>query len=360
MIITKPKIFISILAMVSAGLVLFGCALQQASGNPFAQKDSDWPAIPAGQPVTERIRAADGKLLDYLRAMDNNQAYTAHDPTPADRELIAAWIAKLPATQREVLDTRVAAIALVDHFMGNGMADFLRPADTNAYPQRYLLFINADILSQTISQRMTMRDNSAFRDGGTPAGLPTGTTPGKEPNKGPGLRVSATLADGSEPPAIWFLLMHETAHLWDFVHHATPKVDPMLPSDGTATGKAGDRPLTAGIWKDYGTPLPDSDYPLRASLAFFGLRGASISLPQAPELYRQLLASPFPSLYGSTCWAEYWAEMATWLQFSRAGGRLTIELVDADGKTVDSWKPLENSRVLAGFEMIGREGLAGL
>jgi hypothetical protein len=335
------------LATVLVAFALLACSTPAAPH--YQPKDADWPAIPAGQSVAERLRAADGQLLDYLKAMDNTQAYTAHQPTSADRELVAAWIAKLPAAQRQVLDERVVAIALVDHFMGNGMADWLRPAKNGAYPQRFILFVNADILDQTMSQRMSARDRSAFRDGGAPG-----------PAGGERLVVRATLADGSEPPAIWYLLMHETAHIFDYARHATPAVEPWLPPDGGATGKPGDRPLTADVWKDYATPLPGCDFALRGRLAFFGLKETGVALANASTVYDQLCASPFPSLYASQNWAEYWAELATWLQFSRAGGTLTVELRDAAGKPAGTWHPLENPRVQSAFKLIGELKLGGL
>ena len=319
------------------------CAKQQFPSSPFAPLETDWPAIPAGQSVLERISGVEGKMLQYLQAMDNNQRYATHQITDAERQLLAVWIARLPPAHRQLMDSRLVAIALVDGFKGSGMTDFLRMGDSKAYPQRFILFVNADILGKTMSERLSERDGSVFK-------------PAKDGGR---LKVTASLSDGGEPPAIWFLLMHEASHLYDYVKHVTPKIESNLPDDGDARGKSAERPFTRDIWLDADHAAAQADFSLRSQLRFYGLQEPRLEFSQAGELFDQLLSSPFASIYGSQSWAEDWAELSTWYQFTRAGGKLRIQLVDKGGTVEKTWLPLDNPRVQARFKQAEAAGFAG-
>jgi hypothetical protein len=319
------------MALCAAFLLLAAC---RDTGKPISDsslKDADYPPIPSGQPLAERVAGVDSRMLDYLRAMDQRTDYTAHQPSSAERGQIRDWLMRLPEAERVVLDSRVLGVFIVDHFLGSAMADWLRPAKAGDYPQRFVLFINGDLLGRTMSEQLSARDASVF----TPA--PDGRS----------LRVVTSLADGSEPPAVMYALTHEGAHIWDYVQHATPKVDPALPADGTATGQGSDRPFTNGLWQDYGTPVAAADFPLRSRLHFYGLQDAQLDFSKVVELYDQLCDSPFPSLYASTSWAEDWAEMSVWSQVIQAGGSLRVELRDAKGGVEKTWFPLANPRFQA-------------
>ena len=330
------------LALGVLAIALSGCARSgQDQLSPLHPKDGDWPAIPTGQPLSARISAAGDRELAYLRAIDNRPDYSGHVPSALELGLIMDEYASLPDGIRLVLDSSVVGILLVDHFTGNAMSDFLVQPDTGLPASRFILFINADILGQSLERRLTERDVSTF------AAAPQGA----------GLWVTAeypATADGSRrsPGAVWYALSHEAAHLFDYVRHVTPFVEPSLPLAKGQTPNPVDHPFTREIWQEYRKPVAGADFTQRAALRFFGLQAAALGWGDLPATYDALLASPFVSLYGSQSWAEDWAELFTWWRLAEAGGQLRIELLDAAGAPVRTWLPLENPRVRQRFAQV--------
>jgi hypothetical protein len=251
-----------------------------------------------------RLRPIPAWLLQMWKDADG-MPYEAYAPSPSEAEATAAAFAGLPPSMRKVLAERLIGVYFVKGLKGNGITDWaLDPAG-----QTYVyMVLNPATLAQTVSEVMTERDQTLFR--------------GKAD-----LRVEAGAG-----PGILYAVAHESAHAFDYVRGVTPYTEE---SHGRALKRVAEPPVGWDRWADYGKPKPESDYPLRSKLRFYGFGAPELDAAQAAELCAQLAASPFPSFYGSRSWAEDLAELFV-LRHLTQDLRLPLRRVCA-GKIIAPW-----------------------
>ena len=267
-------------------------------------------------------------LLDDIRKLDGRDDYRAYAPTAAEMEMVARYLDLIPPRHGKVLRERLIGIYFISPFMGGGLADWVLDDSGKVYA---VLVINPEVFRRSLSEWLTYRENSCFRDDG--------------------LKVKMSVDAGSRFNGLMYLLLHEAAHIVDYVENHTPFVEPVL-KEMTGRG-ADDRSFTRGIWADYGKPLPGSTYAMRGDVTFYGLSGGpKIPAGKAPDLYRGFAKSPFPSLYGSQSWAEDFAEMfMAYHLVKKLGQPFTVRVVK-DGKELYRYSPMDAEKVKARFEYL--------
>ena len=245
----------------------------------------DWSA-----PLVSRVQRIPDLLLQSVKRMDASSRYAAYTPTAGDRALVSDYLSQLPAPLQQAMQEHVAGIYFVENFQGSAWCGLtLDPDDPSSL---YLsMVINAETLRTGLSAWMTRKEMSAFLEDAS------------------GLRVQVNA--GTKYRGLMYVLLHEGAHLLDFIRPVTP-----FPSgDYRALFRirATSTPFTRGLWKNFAYPDPAYDYPARTGLRFDGLDGGTrVKLAEAPRIYEALRAGPFVSLYASTNWADDFADLYTY------------------------------------------------
>lgn len=308
--------------------LLVGCAstpgretvLQQIAGIP-TKNLSSYQFDPSS-PLIDRVALPSAALLRALREYDNNDSYTSYEPTPAERSLLQRYLALLPAHYEKVLDQRLVGIYFVNGFMGSGMTDYVLDANGELY---FNLILNPETMRHDASEWLTYRESTCFADASRT-----------------GRRMAVNVDCGNEYTGLLYVLLHEGAHMIDYLDHATPYVDWSMQALGRSPSST---PFSSRIWRTYAKPRTRFDFPLRGGLHFYGL-GAKLPIARAASLYRGLARSPFVSLYGSTNWAEDFAEYVTWYYWTQALHQpYTIQLLQ-DGKIAFEYAPMKSKGVL--------------
>jgi hypothetical protein len=247
------------------------------------------------EPLEARIGAVPPLLLEAMRRGDGIPSYAAYDPSEAERELFAEYCGLLPPRFAQAMKERLLGVYFIEGFAGGGMSDDVFDEGGKTY---IILILNPRVLQTSLSKWIAYRDSSPYEDDG----------------KGIELRSSCT----GEYRGLAHTLTHEAAHIYDYVRHATPYVDP---ATAGSSGGPESKDFTRGVWEGYSKPAASYAIPKREELAAYGL-GKRLPLSLAPEQYAALARTPFASLYASGSWAEDFAEAAAWTWL---GERLGVE-----------------------------------
>lgn len=260
-------------------------------------------------------------LLDDIRKLDGRDDYRAYTPSAAELKQLKEYLSLIPPKYRDVMRERLVGIYFISPFMGGGLADWVLDDAGKMYA---VLVVNPEVFRRTLSGWLTYRENSCFRDDGSKTGV--------------------SVDAGTRFSGLMYLLLHEAAHIVDYVENHTPYVEPVLKA--MTERRAEDSFFTRGVWADYGRPLPASGYALRGDVTFYGLSGGpKIPAARAAELYRDFAKSPFASLYGSQSWAEDFAEMAMAYHLAKKLGQPFRVRVMKDGKEIGGFSSMNSEKV---------------
>lgn len=243
-------------------------------------------------PLEKRLQRAPPWLLDGLAAGDGVPAYKSSDPTPEQRALVRAVYASLPLKMREVLEERLIGIFIVEDYSSNGLTNWALDDKNRVYPYTVL---NAASFRATARELLAKRDASLFT-----------------------AAPDVSYQGGLDAPGVYYTLLHEGFHAYDFAVGVTPYVHPGAEQ---CIHPGRDINVSWDVWQSYDTPKREADFPLRKKLKFFHLDGGPLVSPkEAAALYKALSRSPFPSLYAARSWAEDAADLFTLYTLSRKLG----------------------------------------
>jgi len=270
--------------------LLAGCTTEPPSLRP-AQLLKNFDGH-ANQPLVERLVPVPDLLLDELRTSDRRPDYRSHSLTSAERAAFTRGLDRLPAPLKRVLEAQVIGISFIDGFAGGGMTWGLH----NGPQHKEWLLFNAKVLSTTLSEWLTYRDNTAFVLAGS------------------GYRLEEI--PSTDLPAVSYLVLHEASHVYDFLHGVTPQTQWGNRAEGT------------------------QDYLHRQELHFYDVESLpKVAAGDLPEAFTGLMASGSPSFYGSQTSLEDWAELVTYGLLKRDQGiEITLALTAPDG-TVQTFTP---------------------
>lgn len=246
-------------------------------------------AFDASRPAVDRVEKIPDWLLKNWREADSNPGYEAYLPSKKERAEFAAALDGLPPRLKETLNERLIAFYFVKNLQGNGITDWVLDDSSRTY---CTMILNPAAFNMSVSELLTARERSAFR----------------------GAADIAVEAGGDN--GILYIVMHESTHAFDYVRRLTPATE-----GGHA--KALGLPVPDGwdVWRSYGVPRPEDDFPARERLTFYGFGGPKLDAAEAPAACAQLARSPFASLYGSRSWAEDAAELFVARHLTRDLGR---------------------------------------
>jgi hypothetical protein len=193
-----------------------------------------------------------------------------------------------------------------------------------------IMAFNPDTLKMDLSQWLTFRESTCFLWGAS--------------------REELEIYTGSSYTGFLYAFVHESAHVVDYVKSYTP-----YPEGGIKIlqkKQHGTTPFVADVWKDLETPLQQYDFLARKDIAFYGLKAPQIPSADAGGVYDRLATTPFVSLYGSTNWAEDFADFVTFYHLTQKLGQpYEIRYTDARGM-LRTIRPLESKKVQERFRHI--------
>lgn len=277
--------------------------------------------------VVSRIQPAPDFVVSYLQQMDKATDYSSYVPTEAELRMIEGYLTNLPQVTREVLRERLVAIYFIQNFRGAGLTDFVLDDAQGLY---VIMVFNPDTLKMDLSQWLTFRESSCF----------LWSMSGEQ------LEINA----GTGYTGFLYALVHESAHAVDYVKAYTPYPERSISILQGNTRKT--TPFVARIWNDLYTPAPQYDFPGRKAVAFYGLRLPELSIADAGRIYELLSDTPFVSLYGSTSWAEDFADTVMFYHLTQKLGQpYEIRFTNSVGE-LKTFRPLESKLVRERFQHI--------
>lgn len=278
--------------------------------------------------LISRIKINPDAALDYFRQLDSNPNYSLYQPSQEERQLMLDSFTQLPPLTQKVLKERLAGIYFVNHLLGSGLTEFILNDQDEIY---IIMAFNPAIFKKNINQWLTDKENTCF-------------IPNKE-----GLRLEIEV--NPKLSGFFGILLHESVHAVDYVVGITPFVEPALQKIRKPLTKKSD--FILGIWQEYQIPDKSADFLWRPKLTFYGSKnGPLILLEKAPEVYAQLLASPFVSLYSTLLWAEDLAEFVMFYHLTqKMRNPYRIQIKNA-GKILSSYEPMLSKQVKDRFKTV--------
>ncbi len=289
-------------------------------------------------PLSARIKPAPDFVIAFWSQTDKATDYASYTPTDAEKGMIGGYLSKLPRHFKDVLQQRLVAVYFIENLLGSGVTDYVLDDRENVY---VVMLFNPAALKTDISTWMTFRENSIFI-GDDPA-------------------VQIKINCGTQYSGFLYSLVHESAHAVDYAKLYTPYPEKQIKTIKQI--KKTRTPFTEDVWIDMHTPRASYDFNARNSLTFYGADGGpKTSIRDAPQIYKQLSETPFVSLYGSTSWAEDFADFVMFYHLTQVLKQpYEIQLTEKSG-SVRVFKPMDSPLVQKRFPIVQKfyEQRAGL
>ena len=244
-------------------------------------------------PLEDRIGAPPPFLLEWLKDADQMPTYKAYTVSPEEKKKVAAALAALPPKMKKVFKARLVGIYFVENLIGNGMSNVLLGPDGKNYAWTA---INPTGLSRTVSQILSVKEDSLFKKHGT-----------------------VSVDCGAPLPGVFYTLAHEATHDYNYIKGLTPYVNPYWYQVFNGTTPPANSPWD--VWAGFDRPEKRFDFARRDELLFGAPEGeGNFEAADAVKLYSALRNSPFMSLYGSKNWSEDIAELVAYSFLKRETG----------------------------------------
>jgi hypothetical protein len=274
-------------------------------------------------PLLERVGDIPPFVLEAWRVWDDKKNYRPYAPTSKEMEIIASALSELPPLSREVMRERLIGVYFVRNFLGSGLTDWVVDKDNNIYT--YMIF-NPETLKRNLSELITWKERTCFIENDRSAKL--------------------NIELNSEMNGFIYIILHESAHVVDYVENITPFTEPYMKRFMKEVPFV--TPFTAGIWSSYNETF--SGFSFREGVSFYGMgSGPRVRISEAPELYGMLAKSPFISLYGTLNWAEDLAEFLSFYHLTQKMGIRYRITVSSENGLVYALEPAENEMVKKRF-----------
>jgi hypothetical protein len=265
-------------------------------------------------PLAERAQPIPDDLLKYLIDYDKsvgikNTNYKAHALSPEETAMFGEYLKLLPDRYRTTFSNKLMAVYFVDNFSGAGLTDWLVNENGDFY---YYTVLNSALLSESLDDWLTYRENSFF-------------TPGSE--------FSIRVRTGTDFKAFMYGFLHEGGHIVDIEYHVTPYIDPPHKKFIKQEGEVSD--FTRGVWEGQKTPVAQYKFNNQDTLNVYGIFNRELAPASAMEtMFLQLNKTPFVSFYAGTAWYEDFADLITYHHLQKnLGGSIRLELYK-EGKLV--------------------------
>ncbi|SEK61110.1 hypothetical protein SAMN05421740_102217 [Parapedobacter koreensis] len=273
----------------------------------LAQEAGD---IPNGV-LANRVSIAPRNVLSMFRQAGMDPVN--HELTESEKEKVEKAFATLPPLHQKILKEHLLSISFMDNMPNTALTS---PVATTSATKMFNITFRAGILSETISEWATWKENTCF-----------------ERSTDPEFEISI---DAGELDAIQYVLLHEATHVVDAVLTITPH-----PNDSEEL--VDPTPFTKNIWYTMNVPTEAFINPLLEKTRFRS--GNTVAISSAPEIYGALQETPFVSLYGMASWFEDIAELVTIYHLTDKLDQPFRISVRKHNREVASFEPMKNKLV---------------
>ncbi len=334
---------ISIIVFLVFLMVLFNCCTSVNDqndeidyntlvNNPVKNLDS-YNFDPQSELIS-RINKMPDFYLDYLRRIFDNDSFIPYIPTTVELSLFDDSLNILPPLHQKILNERLIGIYFVDNYNSSGATDWVLDEEGNVY---FIFVFNSQLFVHSISDWLTYRENSCFKKAD--------------------LTIDIEIDCGEKYLGIDYILLHESTHAVDYIRTFTPYVSRSLQMIQQKSEE--EAAFTEDVWKDYFTPISRYDYPYRKGITFYGVNpnnlsetAPKISNKNCIELYRQLSATPFVSIYGSISWIEDFADFVSFYHLTKKLNQPYVIRVIKGNTQIYSYEPMKSDDVKKRFSDI--------
>jgi hypothetical protein len=236
----------------------------------------DWTS----RPLAERIARAPDFLVDYIRK-DNE--YAGCSARPVSEPLHTSFlhdiqhaVDQLPDIVKKQITRHLVGILVVTDLGSTGYCEILQDFQNN---ELGFIVLDSEALNKRANEWASWKENSAF----TPQG---------------DFSIVSTIETSSNDTtiqAIQYILLHELGHLVGAVENVHP--------NWFIGGNPEDYPFSRISWTtDNKTVVSrfDERFPLRASVTYYTFDQALLASDQIPEIFQDLEATDFCTLYSAT------------------------------------------------------------
>ncbi|MEM7183090.1 MAG: hypothetical protein AAF518_19425 [Spirochaetota bacterium] len=266
--------------------------------------------------LSEKIALLPEEVMNFLflTKYGNVSNYSLNSK---QKQLVNNAYTLLPKFLQETIKKHVVRISFVKGYRYSGLC---HPSFTKSGKIYSLIIINAKLLEQSLDEWINEKENKMFRSS-------------EKDSKG------ITVSISNRHSAILAILLHETAHAFDFNHHITPY------TDATTFRVQKDvfirkHPYTTSAWIDFRERLDK-----KKIFTLVRTYQENIPLHSANKMYTTLIQSPHSSIYGTLNWSEDFADMVMLDHLvNQMSLQYEISVRDAKGLTT-TYRPLENPRV---------------
>lgn len=305
-------------------ITAWGCVQQQENQwtspreylKSIPQKNLDYFSYDMEVPLSQRFATEKDGYIDFANEFEAHP-FSVVPPGEDHLAAFSEYFDKLPPLFKRTMEERVIRIYLVKDMDGAGMADWTMSIDDEIY---IVLLLNEKTFRTSLQDWISYRESSAYGDTET-------------------IKVSSE----SNHSALLYLLIHEAAHIVDYVHRINTFVEPFLGQ----YYQLEDIPSKKfeNYWSAYNTPTKIEGVP--NNFSFYGMSEETLDSSKAPTYLSKLKASPYPSMYGTKNWAEDFAELATFYLLEKNYNAVyTFSSGDV------SYKPHKNPLVKARYDLI--------
>lgn len=292
---TLKKFILSFLILLSSNL-LFAYTKAELMELPF--KKIEFYGGNFSSDVLEKVRAFEGNPAEYLINFDYDSLsysseieinYSNHELTETEKSLLFEYFSYLPPKMQSCFKENVYAIYFIDGMWYGGLTDFIFDENQKIY---CVMYLNADVFKETLSDWFEKRDNTIF-------------TQTDENNK-----VKTECSDDYK--GLLHVLLHETAHVYDYVNQITPYMDFF---DGQKKSDS----VYYNFWANKYQPVKKYNHKDLSAFSYYYF-GNQIPLKNAKGLINYLSKTPFSTLYGAKNFQDDFAETVTFYYLKKVFG----------------------------------------
>lgn len=277
--------------------------------------------------VESRIAAIPASTLKTMMQMDRRSDYLPYLPSAAERTMFAEYLEKLPAANKRVMQKSLVRIYFIKNFAGAGMTDFVLSGDRKVYT---VLYVNPELFSRGISEWLTYRENSIFKQGSDD--------------------VRIEVDCGREYTALMYVLLHESSHILDYVRRVTPFVDrAFAAAQGLSDKKT---PFVAGVWDDYDVMAREFGISESREIHAYGIAPPLIASARMRGFYDRIIHTPLVSGYATSNWAEDFAESVVFYHLTQKLKQPYIMTIVEHGQPATMHRPMESPAVQQRWSII--------
>lgn len=238
---------------------------------------------------------------------------TNHELTVAEQAKVDKAFSILPPLHKKILKEHLLSISFMDNMPNTALTSTLETTDSK---KQFNITFRAGILNETISEWATWKEKSAFDN-----------------SANPNMEVQI---DAGRLDAIQYVLLHEATHVVDAVLKLTPNAESV---DSLVAHTA----FTKNIWRLFNKPTAQFTNPVLEKARFRS--GKVQPIASAPDIYKVLKKTPFPSLYGMASWYEDAAELISIYHLTQKLNQPFKVYVKEKGKVISTFDPMKNKLV---------------